>query len=577
MRSLWLAAAAAASGMSAPLTAASTALVPRSLGGAISRARLVGGSRRSRSAAAGSPQGFVLPPCTSSRTSTWGATKQEHATPAVAVTTAGSRRPRQVGRAPFWESLVARSDAAGVRSRSTQRLFSAQPAAASGFDSAVVEDGAISPRGSACGCTCVSTHFAIRAPNPKNGQVNLLEMSKEEVEQFLVGMGEPKFRAKQVLKWIFEGGAGSFEDMANIPKTLRAKLAEVATVGVLEVRRHARGIHFKEKEDGTKKLAYRLSDGQVIESVLMPYSDGRRTACISSQAGCAMGCVFCATGQMGFKRQLSSAEIFEQAYRFSQELQARGDRLSNVVFMGMGEPLANYKNVMEAVRRINTELGIGARHITISTVGLVPRIMRLSQEDIQVKLAVSLHAANDRDRGALLPVNRRFPLAELMEACREYVDVSGRRMTFEWALIRGENDSAEVASELGRLLRPLKGMCHVNIIPLNPTEGYKGGPSMAEAVNQFVEVLARNGVPATPRRERTSDFLLLSSRCTEKVFVNVFFIILEPPSADTSVRCRKQWPSSNCDSCSLGTSWVLGCGRACSLVAPRPGLFVTVE
>ncbi|CAB1113672.1 unnamed protein product [Ectocarpus sp. CCAP 1310/34] len=338
-------------------------------------------------------------------------------------------------------------------------------------------------------------------------KVNLLEMSNAEVEAFLVAMGEPKFRAKQVLKWIFEGGAESFEDMANIPKTLRAKLAKVATVGALEV-----------SKDGTKKLAYRLSDGQIIESVLMPYSDGRRTACISSQAGCAMGCVFCATGQMGFKRQLSAAEIFEQAYRFSQELQKRGDRLSNVihrtvdvanaalsspstkVFMGMGEPLANYKNVMEAVRRINTELGIGARHITISTVGLVPRILRLSQENIQVKLAVSLHAANDRERGALLPVNRRFPLSELMDACREYVDVSGRRMTFEWALIQGENDSAEVASELGRLLRPLKGMCHVNIIPLNPTDGYKGGPSMADAVNQFVEVLAKNGVPATPRQ-----------------------------------------------------------------------------
>ncbi|CAM9794399.1 unnamed protein product, partial [Hapterophycus canaliculatus] len=160
---------------------------------------------------------------------------------------------------------------------------------------------------------------------PAPFKVNLLEMSKEEVEQFLTGMGEPKFRAKQVLKWIFEGGAGSFEDMANIPKALRAKLAEVATVGVLEVA--AKQV----SKDGTKKLAYRLSDGQVIESVLMPYSDGRRTACISSQAGCAMGCVFCATGQMGFKRQLSSAEIFEQAYRFSQELQARGDRLSNVV------------------------------------------------------------------------------------------------------------------------------------------------------------------------------------------------------------------------------------------------------
>ncbi|CBJ28680.1 conserved unknown protein [Ectocarpus siliculosus] len=324
-------------------------------------------------------------------------------------------------------------------------------------------------------------------------------------------MGEPKFRAKQVLKWIFEGGAESFEDMANIPKTLRAKLAKVATVGALEVA--ARQV----SKDGTKKLAYRLSDGQIIESVLMPYSDGRRTACISSQAGCAMGCVFCATGQMGFKRQLSAAEIFEQAYRFSQELQKRGDRLSNVVFMGMGEPLANYKNVMEAVRRINTELGIGARHITISTVGLVPRILRLSQENIQVKLAVSLHAANDRERGALLPVNRRFPLSELMDACREYVDVSGRRMTFEWALIQGENDSAEVASELGRLLRPLKGMCHVNIIPLNPTDGYKGGPSMADAVNQFVEVLAKNGVPATPRIRRGIDIDAGCGQLTAKV------------------------------------------------------------
>ncbi|CAM9426358.1 unnamed protein product [Pylaiella littoralis] len=336
-------------------------------------------------------------------------------------------------------------------------------------------------------------------------------MSNAEVEAFLVGMGEPKYRAKQVLKWIFGGGAASFDDMANIPKALRAKLAKVATVGVLEVA--AKQV----SKDGTRKMAYRLSDGQVIESVLMPYSDGRRTACISSQAGCAMGCVFCATGQMGFKRQLTSAEIFEQAYRFSQELQARGDRLSNVVFMGMGEPLANYKNVMEAVNRINTELGIGARHITISTVGLVPRILRLSQEDIQVKLAVSLHAANDRERSALLPVNRRFPLSELMEACREYVDVSGRRMTFEWALIQGENDSAEVASELGRLLRPLKGMCHVNIIPLNPTAGYKGGPSMAEAVNQFVDVLARNGVPATPRIRRGIDIDAGCGQLTVKV------------------------------------------------------------
>lgn len=330
-------------------------------------------------------------------------------------------------------------------------------------------------------------------------KVNLLDMTEEDVEVFIQSIGEPKYRATQVLKWLYQGGALSFDDMTNLPKALRAKLGKVATVGALEV------VAQQTSKDGTRKRAYRLADGQMIESVLMPYSDGRRTACISSQAGCAMGCVFCATGQMGFKRQLSSSEIFEQAYRFAQELAARGERLSNVVFMGMGEPLANYNTVMDAVRRINTELGIGARHITISTVGLAPRIQRLSQENIQVKLAVSLHAANDRDRSALLPVNRRFPLASLMEACKEYVDASGRRMTFEWALIQGENDSAEVAAELGRLLKPLKGMCHVNIIPLNPTAGYDGGPSMAEAVEDFVAVLARFGVPATPRVRRGID------------------------------------------------------------------------
>ncbi|CAM9477483.1 unnamed protein product [Choristocarpus tenellus] len=299
--------------------------------------------------------------------------------------------------------------------------------------------------------------------------------------------------------------------MQNLPKALRAKLTEVATVGSLEVAAQ------QTSKDGTKKRAYRLADGQLIESVLMPYSDGRRTACISSQAGCAMGCVFCATGQMGFKRQLTSAEIFEQAYRFSQELAAKGERLSNIVLMGMGEPLANYNTVIEAVRRINQELGIGARRITISTVGLVPRILKLAEEDIQVKLAVSLHAANDRERNALLPVNKRFPLSELMIACQKYVNLTGRRMTFEWALIQGKNDSSEVASELGRLLRPLKGMCHVNIIPLNPTEGYEGGPSQAEAMANFVAVLANHGVPATPRVRRGIDIDAGCGQLTTKV------------------------------------------------------------
>uniref|UniRef100_A0A7S3XS11 Radical SAM core domain-containing protein n=1 Tax=Heterosigma akashiwo TaxID=2829 RepID=A0A7S3XS11_HETAK len=238
----------------------------------------------------------------------------------------------------------------------------------------------------------------------------------------------------------------------------------------------------------------------------MPYKDGRRTACISSQAGCAMGCVFCATGQMGLSRQLTAAEIVEQVYRYDRELRSKGERLSNIVFMGMGEPLNNYKNVMKAVRFINQDIGIGARHITISTVGLVPRIHKLAEEDVQIKLAISLHAANDEDRSALLPVNRRYNLNQLMDACENYIKITNRRITFEYALIAGENDTPQVAHELGRLLRRVKGFAHVNVIPLNPTAGFDGGPSQANAVNAFLEILNdKYKIPATPRVRRGID------------------------------------------------------------------------
>ena len=188
-----------------------------------------------------------------------------------------------------------------------------------------------------------------------------------------------------------------------------------------------------------------------------------------------MGCVFCATGQMGFSRQLSSAEIFEQAQIFSTELKKTNQRLSNVVFMGMGEPLANYDNVLAAVRRLNTDLGIGARHITISTVGLAPRIRKLAEENIQVGLAVSLHQTTDAKRSALMPVNKRYPIPELLEACRYYIERTNRRISFEWALIRGDTDTEETAHELGRLLKGM--LCHVNVIPLNPTTKFDGKPT----------------------------------------------------------------------------------------------------
>jgi 23S rRNA (adenine2503-C2)-methyltransferase len=237
----------------------------------------------------------------------------------------------------------------------------------------------------------------------------------------------------------------------------------------------------------------------------MEYDDGRRTTCISTQAGCAMGCVFCATGQMGFARHLTDSEIIEQALYFARQLEAEGDRLSNVVLMGMGEPLHNYDNTLRAIHRLNDPdgLNIGQRHITLSTVGLAPAIRRFADEGLQAGLAVSLHAPTDAERSALLPVNRRYPIQELLDAVRYYIEKSGRRVTFEWALIRGENDTVEQARALGKLLHGL--LCHVNMIPLNPTGGYDGAPSDPERVEAFQSELARHGVRSTVRVRRGID------------------------------------------------------------------------
>jgi len=309
--------------------------------------------------------------------------------------------------------------------------------------------------------------------------------------------GQPTFRAKQLRKWLYERGATDVSDMTDLPRGLREALAAQSTIGRLDT------VTEQQSRDGTQKRLYRTPDGQLIESVLMPYADGRRTACISSQAGCAMGCVFCATGQMGFVRHLDEGEIFEQSWRFHAELKARGERLSNVVLMGMGEPFHNYEAAIGAVRRMMGELGIGARHITISTVGLVPAIRRFAEEGLQVKLAISLHAATDAGRSALLPVGRRWDLQALIDACRDYVAATSRRVTFEWALIAGENDSRDEAHRLGTLLSGLT--CHVNLIPLNPTAAYDGRPTAQADARGFVAELARHGIPATVRVKRGID------------------------------------------------------------------------
>ncbi|MCA9893434.1 MAG: 23S rRNA (adenine(2503)-C(2))-methyltransferase RlmN [Anaerolineae bacterium] len=326
---------------------------------------------------------------------------------------------------------------------------------------------------------------------------NILQYELPALTELMASWGEPRFRVKQVWDWLYDKRVMSFDEMTNLPQALRDRLNQEMVIGTLEQ------VIEQSSHDGTTKRLYRLDDGQLIESVLMPYDDHRRTACISSQAGCAMGCVFCATGQMGFARNLTSTEIFEQAYRFAQLLAQEGERLSNIVLMGMGEPFHNYDAVMEAIHRLMDDLGIGARHITVSTVGLVPQIRRFADEGVQVSLAISLHKATDAERTPLMPVNKRWNIAELIDACHEYVAKTNRRVTFEWAAISGENDTPDEARKLGTLLQGLN--CHVNIIPLNPTGGYAGRPADPEAIRQFIDILEMYGVSATVRVRRGID------------------------------------------------------------------------
>jgi 23S rRNA (adenine2503-C2)-methyltransferase len=301
-----------------------------------------------------------------------------------------------------------------------------------------------------------------------------------------------------------------FDHMTNLPKALRERLAQETTIDVLEV------IDTALSPDGrTRKDLLRLPDGEAIEAVLMHYEQ-RRTACLSTQVGCAMGCPFCATGQMGFRRNLSSGEIVAQALHFARQRPTAGQRptpdqrVTNVVLMGMGEPLANYDASLEAIFRLNHPQGfrLGQRHITLSTVGLVPQIRRLAQEGLQITLAVSLHAATDDLRDQLVPVNRRYGLDALFEACSAYAEETGRRISFEWALIEGVNDTPEQAHALADRLhspksRPLRRtLAHVNLIPLNPSPGYQGGASTDSAVAAFGAILDQRHVPYTVRVRR---------------------------------------------------------------------------
>ncbi|MDP1821229.1 MAG: 23S rRNA (adenine(2503)-C(2))-methyltransferase RlmN [Acidimicrobiales bacterium] len=309
--------------------------------------------------------------------------------------------------------------------------------------------------------------------------------------------GQPRYRLDQVWAGLYEQLATPAE-LTNLPKAVRAALDEQLPLALAPVT--------ESTSDGgeTVKWLWALADGTEVETVLMHY-DNRSTVCVSSQAGCAMGCTFCATGQAGFDRHLTTGEIVEQVVRAARRARDDGQRLSNVVYMGMGEPLANYDPTWASVERLHADLGLSARHLTVSTVGIVPGIRRLATEALPVNLAVSLHAADDGLRDELVPINRRYPLSTLMDACAGYLQAKNRRVSLEWALIDGVNDRDVDARQLVERARTLPLPAHVNLIPLNPTPGYAVRGTPPRRVREFRDLLREGGVNATIRRTRGTE------------------------------------------------------------------------
>lgn len=344
--------------------------------------------------------------------------------------------------------------------------------------------------------------------------VHLLGLSLEEMRAWLVSLGEPAFRAGQLAEWIYERGATSFEEMTNLSKRLRTTLAERAVIFRLHVERETAAA------DGTRKLLLRAPDGAAVETVWIPSSD-RHTVCVSSQVGCPVGCRFCASGLEGVERNLSAGEIVEQAMHVRRLVAAHGApvartgpgmteaiqpaRLSNVVLMGMGEPLANYEAVMKAIRILNAEwgVGIGARKITLSTVGLPAQIRRLAGENLQINLALSLHSPDDELRRELIPWGRGVPIASLVEACEHYFRVSGREITLEYVLLEGVNMQPGHAVKLAGIARRLRA--NVNLLRYNPVPGVAYERPSAEAAFKFQRLLRERGVNAHVRTSRGKD------------------------------------------------------------------------
>jgi 23S rRNA (adenine2503-C2)-methyltransferase len=327
----------------------------------------------------------------------------------------------------------------------------------------------------------------------------IYDLDLPELTATLKAWGQPRFRTQQVWQGLYQSLWATPEEFSNLPKTLRQKLGEAFSFT------HLTPVSSLHSTDGeTQKTLFHLPDGRPIETVRMRY-EKRRTLCISTQSGCAMGCVFCATGQMGYLRNLSSGEIVEQVLHYARLLARQGEQVSNIVVMGMGEPFHNYEATLAALDRLNHPEGmkLGARRLTISTVGLVPAIERFAQEQRQINLAISLHAADDELRSSMLPINKRYAIADLMAAVRHYTELTHRRVTFEWALIREVNDTPEQAHKLAALLKGM--LAHVNVIPLNPTEGYQGQATTPERAEAFRAILENKGIPCTIRTRRGID------------------------------------------------------------------------
>lgn len=326
------------------------------------------------------------------------------------------------------------------------------------------------------------------------------DLSYEQLQDVLIKeLKQQAFRVNQIWSGVYKNLWSQPDEFSNIPKGLREKLFDRYEFQPLVPIQT-----LKSNDNETEKILFQLHDQKAIETVLMKY-DQRRTLCISTQAGCAMGCVFCATGQMGFKRHLTAGEIVEQVLFFARQLKTDDEKVTNIVLMGMGEPFHNYEATMKAIDLLGDPngLGLGARRFTISTVGLVPMIKRFADEKRQVNLAISLHAVDDSERSSLMPVNHKYPIQDVMEACHYYIEKTNRRITFEWALIAGKNDSEQTAQKLAQLLEGL--LCHVNAIPLNPTSQSIYQASDKNQTIKFQKVLERNGIPCTIRLRRGID------------------------------------------------------------------------